>query len=243
MKRLAVIALLLCGALRGQDALPLYAVLAGASSAPSWTPLSLSPWAWYKADGNASDASGNGRNGTFTTPVYTNGVNAQAFFFNGAGYVGTVTNRMAGALTVCFWLRLKSDYVNTQYIISDANSGGGASTFGVQFGNTDKEFGFGQNNRIVSVSSVDLQDNNWHHIAVVRSGSAGAWTITWYFDGALDKADNSAVNLAASGNGKITIGRVGDFNALHLKGDVDDMLIFTDALTAQQVAQIYGWRQ
>lgn len=245
MRRLAVIicSLLITLAAQAQDAAPLLPFVTAESSWPSWTPLSLSPWAWYKADGNATDSSGNGRNGTFTTPIYTNGVNSQAFFFNAAGYVGTVTNRMAGALTVAFWLRLKGDYTSSQYIISDANVAGGATTFGIRFGSTDNEFEFFHNNSVASVSSVDLHDNNWHHVAAVRSGSAGAWTITWYLDGALDEADNTAVNPAESGNGKITIGRVGDLNLLLLKADVDDVLIFTNALTPTQIGQIYDWRQ
>ena len=71
----------------------------------------------------------------------------------------------------------------------------------------------------------------WHHVAVVRSGS----TCTIYLDG----ASKGSLTLAASNNpsGVIRLGRSDEIHQ-QFYGFIDDVAVFTSALSASQVAAL-----
>ena len=71
---------------------------------------------------------------------------------------------------------------------------------------------------------------NWHHLAIVKSGS----TVTWYVDG------NSFSDLGSGGTGGFTfkyIGAAASISNYYLNGSMDEVAIFDYALTSKQIKQ------
>ncbi len=108
---------------------------------------------------------------------------------------------------------------------------------GVYFiGNGD---GRGGNNKIsirIGTGSLDVPiaasfQESWHHLAVVRKGT----TITVYLDG----VSKGTLTLSSSNNPSGTI-RLGRSDEIHQQfyGFIDDVAVFTQALTASQVAAL-----
>jgi len=99
--------------------------------------------------------------------------------------------------------------------------------------------GGGGNNRIsirIGSGSLDVPipatfRETWHHVAVVRSGS----TCAIYLDG----ASKGSLTLAASNNpsGVIRLGRSDEIHQ-QFYGFLDDVAVFTSALSASQVAAL-----
>lgn len=100
-----------------------------------------------------------------------------------------------------------------------------------------------QNGQSVDATSTgSITDANWHHVVVVRTGSAGAWTITFWIDGA-SSSHSTAVNPwpNTAQNGQFTIGRVGDFDQFFQADFVcDDLRLFNQALDGADVSYLYA---
>jgi len=163
-----------------------------------------------------------------------------ALFFDAVGdYVNCGSDSslgIVGALTISAWIKLNSDYTSTQTIISNYN---GTSSYSLDFGRDDNEFAFIQGGTKVAVSSVALSNNNWHHIVIVRTGSAGNWDISWYFDGSFDETDNTAVNPSAA-TSYTAIGRLGTFNGFYFNGTIDEVAVWGKALSANDISDLYA---
>lgn len=84
-------------------------------------------------------------------------------------------------------------------------------------------------------TTASIKDNNWHHVACVRDGSTGRI----FIDGV----------LAATGSGSIrsldpsltvAVGYDARNNNTYLKATVDDVRVYADALSGQQLLRIAG---
>ncbi|MBR9704297.1 LamG domain-containing protein, partial [Candidatus Pacearchaeota archaeon] len=194
------------------------------------------------------DYSGNGNNGTYTKNG-TGGINDSGYydkagFFDGDGdYVnvgggsGSVLD-IAGDMAISVWIKLDSDYTSTQSMVGDTTWGGSTDRFHFEFGRTNNEFSFHQNNVIVSVSSVSLSDDNWHNVVVVRNGTSGDWDISWYLDGVFDETDNTATNPSAT-EANTSIGRGGDLDSLYFQGSIDEVMIYNRSLSQEEITLLY----
>jgi hypothetical protein len=77
---------------------------------------------------------------------------------------------------------------------------------------------------------------NWHHLAVVKSGS----TVTWYIDG------NPYTNLGSGTTGGFTmnyIGAAGGSSIYFLNGQLSNVAIFESALDASAITTLYNGGQ
>ena len=87
--------------------------------------------------------------------------------------------------------------------------------------------------------AADYQDNEWHHVAVVKS-STGADGVAVYVNGVFMDAAN-AFDLDTF-DSSITIARQGHdaCNGFYL-GDLDDIALFDHALSENEINDIYVW--
>jgi len=230
MKRAILIALMLVGGARAQ----MFAQRFG----QSWTPLTLGPVAWYRGDGNALDSSGNGYNGTWSgTESYTNGVNAHAFWFDGAssvnsGNITTVTN-----MTVAAWVNPIG-----------SNEDGYIFAFGSPVAkNINVQWNGGVDRLLVYVPSGYIQSDavfsefgQFVHIAVVFEGT----NILFYKNGAAAGAATRA-DLPTIGAMPIYIGnrQGGSSAATFWNGAIDGAVVYPTAPTPAEITQLYNWRQ
>ena len=207
-----------------------------------WSPLSLSPVAWYRGDGNALDSSGNGRNGTWDTSAsYTNGVNAQAFDFKAVGSVACPTNSFSdGDFSVSLWAFCRSGSGNRgvfcsrgywnitgQWLFYDISA--------VVAGNVSwRSDTFGLYLNVPNVYDA------WTHWALVRSGDV----FQIWRNGTIAGASTNAISMSNARPFRIGA-RTSSVDVLEQQfaGAIDDVLPFDRALTPAEITQLYQYRQ
>jgi hypothetical protein len=89
-------------------------------------------------------------------------------------------------------------------------------------------------------ATAALPTGAWHHVAVVLTGAGG----TMYLDGQV-AATNTALTLVPSSlgsTGNNWVGRSQYTADPYLDGQIDDLVIYARALSAQEIAAVYAQR-
>ncbi len=197
--------------------------------------------AHYAFDGNLSDGSGKGFNGTAVGQVaYGTGVEGQALQLNGTdAYVTVAGVGVAGAAsrTIAGWAK-----ADTTSITAWTNVFGftGASVDGQHFdiqavGDTGTTtlgyYGLHRHGWEQDILPIDLE---WHHLAATFDGA----TVSWYGDGRpIGSAAVSNVNTP----GEIRMGKRQD-NDNFFPGSVDEVRVYDRALSDGEIAWLAGKR-
>jgi len=195
------------------------------------------PLGWWKFNGDATDSSGNGFNGTANgEPVYIDGVNGQAIQMDGVDdfvVVGSVGISGTMPRTIAGWA--KADTTN---IVDWTNVFGFTST---PDGGCDLSFDIdkigGANQYCIhcycfEVGYVEI-DLEWHHLAATYDGT----TIKWYSGGKL--AGSQARVLATQDN--VQMGKRGHAAGGNWPGSVDDVRIYNYALSGLEIKSLAGY--
>ena len=195
----------------------------------------------YPFDGSPADVSGNGRTATVYGAGYVAGRSGSALDLDGtSGYVALPGGILAGAtnFTVALWARL--DTVTTWSRLFDLGTGTGAYMFltprssagTARFAITTG--GSGGEQRIDAPSA--LPAGAWTHVAVTRGGNLGVL----YVDGA-EVARNSALTATPAALGDTTQNWLGrsQYADPYLDGALDNVRLYSRALTAAEVSTLY----
>lgn len=200
-------------------------------------------WAFDEASGSSAvDSAGGDHNGTLRgAPTRVSGRYSRALRFDGVDdYVdlGNIFNIGANRnVTVSAWINTTNKALSSgdsQRIISKQGSGTSALTIRLK---ADGRAGFvvrsGSANGIEVLGSRDLTDGAWHLVTGVRNGG----TALLYVDGRLDGSLAASSGSLASSSGLF----IGAFQPgeQYFKGTIDDARIYTRALSAQDVADLY----
>ena len=193
------------------------------SSLKFWNKLNVDTSNWNGSDWTISNSSAN----------YTNSLQ-----FNGtSSYIDTSSFTTSGDdVTISIWLNAinisaSSPSTTGALVYGDANNfiyynvneviyakiNGSTSILVANSGGVPQIFGTG----------------NWHHLAVVKSGS----TVTWYVDG------SPFSDLGTGGSGGFTmnyIGAAGGSSIYFLDGQLSNVAIFESALDASAITTIYN---
>jgi len=211
---------------------------------PTPTPVCTSPppnmVSWWPGDGNANDIQG-GNNGSLQIgATFAPGKVAQAFSFDGVDDFVTVPNssnlNLTQALTIDAWVhpsvanqnggiveKTVGDHVNTQYLM---DLEGGVVFFRVIVVP-------GVDHRTVHSNSV-IPINQWTHIAGTWDGA-----IMKLFINGIQQTETVEVTPPInSGNGPTRIGSLGD-NIYHFAGLIDEVEIFSRALSTEEIVALY----
>lgn len=203
--------------------------------------------AWWPFDGNANDASGNGRNATlFNTAHYVAGVSGQAAYLTGRGHTGTNGDHILfpfigmsnqPAFTVSLWVKhdgYAGLYDHGENYISFRKPCG--NTIYIAFWGTPWNFFYGTANRNVQIPSDGSEWGNWVlHTLVYSNG-----TIFAYKNGIYGGATNGAMVEAESEGGLgIHWFCSGGTVSTRFIGGIDDVRIYSRALSADEVSQLY----
>jgi hypothetical protein len=205
----------------------------------------------YRAEGNANDAVG-GAHATFSSASYASGRYGQSFSFNGAGqYVAlppAVGDFGAGDFTVAVWLNTTSPIA-----VSDVLSKRGSCSGGSPYQGFDLRMGGVAGNLYLEIwtsagyvgfgtSGVRVNDGLWHHVAVVRQGSAvrihvdGTTRATSAISGSIVDPTNTPVYL---GVGRCVPGAPGSNGAQDgtawLNGRLDEVGLYRRAMSASEL--------
>jgi hypothetical protein len=187
----------------------------------------------------AADATGSGNTGTVTgSATWVSAVHNNGFSFNGttkiqaSGLIGSPSN-----VTVAAWANLTAADTNGAEVISlgdrfvlrldDASS-------------TRATFWNGSSWVTVSISQT-FAGTGWHHFAATFDDAAN--TLRLYVDGVQAASVTTSSSISYFGGGSNTvIGRHGNAATNRdFTGTMDDVRVYSDALTATQVAELYGF--
>ena len=210
------------------------------------TPLpQTNPVVWYKFDETsgtvASDASGNGKNGTVTGGTWVAGKIANAVNLSGstqyisapAGVVSTLND-----FTIATWVKVTTNSTWARIFDFGANSNTYmflAPTAGstIRFAITTSGNGAEQ---VINGTSA-LSTGVWHHVAVTHIGNTG----TLYVDGAV-VGTNTNMTLRPSSMGSTPNNYIGksQFADPYLNGQVDDFRIYNRGLSGAEVQGLFN---
>ncbi len=214
-------------------------------------PSLIGYWAMNEGTGTVTtDGSGSGNSGTLTNgPTWTTGPSGSfgsGITFDGSNdYIdlGSPANlNITGDVTVAAWFKANGDYTTAQGLVGNIPGGGNVANYFLTFGYTDNkmEFWNNANDKVVS-SATSISNDNWHHYVGTRTGSTNNWTDKIYIDGVLDNTvTGSTQNPNGGATDPVALGRAGAFNGYYLKGSIDDVRIYSRALSAAEIAQLYA---
>lgn len=143
-------------------------------------------------------------------------------------------------ITISGWFKFRNRSSVNGFLGNGA--AGGSGGFAFEIGRTANKLGWLQNsNTIDAVSTGIITDANWHHIVLVRTGSTGSWTITFYIDNASSAHSTSANPAPLVNNGQFTIGRYGDFSGgFNSSCLMDDLRVWNQALNSGDVSHLWN---
>lgn len=194
---------------------------------------------WWPFDGNANDKSGNGFNGTVLNAISTTdrfGDINKAYSFNNATGGIVINNILAidSIYSISCWVNSNVPIGSQARFISNDWSNCGEF---VVYQNNPGTFGFGTNQTCssnVEVNNDTIHLNSWYHVTAIRNLDS----IKLYINGVLASSDfNNSQNSNIAN--KLFIG--GDpFQPLgFFNGKIDDLGIWSRALTSQEVSNLY----
>jgi hypothetical protein len=192
---------------------------------------------WWTAEGNALD-NVNTNNGMVVNEVkYGPGEDGQAFIFNGSSSyiaIGNPANLQLQDFTIEAWIRRSSSS-------SASLAAGNADLFA--YGNGGYGFGIYNDGSLyltrAGVSSVQaasgLTDtNNFHHVAVTKSGTSVIFYLDGTSVGTLDYDDIFTFG------GVVSIGAEGGDEQAPFYGAIDELAVYSRALVPAEIQAIYN---
>lgn len=218
-----------------------------ASFAPVGQPISTK--AYYPLNGNSTDYSGNGNNGTDTAITYPQGKFGQAAKFDGStsGIASSNISALNGAsfLTYSCWVNPTAlgsfkPFMSKEQT-SDGNNrtilGTGANATGdiwCQLANGSNSYGY---------SSVVLNTSRWYHLVMTFDGtqSTNATKLLCYVNGVQQTLTFSGTipsTLTSSAYGQY-IGVENNAGGAFFNGLIDEVIIESRALTPAEVSTYY----
>jgi hypothetical protein len=221
---------------------------------------------WH-LNGTGSIVSGDNipaQNGVAGTAVNANGTGLSyvtggrlnsAISFDGTDHITVpYTQTSVSQYTISVWVR--SNATGNRVFVENRGSGAGQSltlSMGTNPGGctaTNGRVSFGVDSNGVYIgrcmSGGSINDNNWRHVVGVWSGTSGAAVaatqFTIYIDGAAVAMTSRTVGTAPtapiSGLGNMKIARHDPWS-VNYSGELDEIAIWTRALTATEVQQLY----
>ena len=207
------------------------------------------PAAWWRFDEASGrtvyDSSGNGNDGTIQGSYSRDtGACGDALYFNGYSTYVTVpdsdTLDAPGSITYTAWLKPEttSNYHEWTCLLDKGDSTGsnyryyawkylGVSSFSILTG-ADSEF---------EVDGYDYNYGEWQHLAFVADKDAG--TAKLYVNGEYFGATTYSPSSGIVNNLDLTIGMRQTIDRYRYKGYMDEVMLFTEALTDNQIRSIY----
>lgn len=200
---------------------------------------------WWKLDGDASDEIG-GNNGNLIGGVnFVQGKFGQAANFNGSSTAIIEMNSFANLplgnnpRTMLAWIK-PSGYPDTTYNGIVAYSGGGAPNDGslLSIQDTGMLSQAFWNNDAYQTTGAPATLNAWNQVAFTYSGGTA---INFYMNGKFVQTSSLTSGIAAATTSTGFLPRIGctDAPGRCFDGQIEDVMIFNQALTQNQITAIY----
>lgn len=199
--------------------------------------------AWYPFNGNANDESGNGNNGKVNGATLTNdrfGNDSKAYYYKGTdanSYISASinTSQINGAFTISFWCsRSGNGYLSPRIMKFYANNDGlGTVAFGWANGAAPSVI-FKTQTQTPSYNYNTVSNNTWTHMVLISNGIS----VKLYQNGVLINSNQVSGLTLLSGN--LNIGRMTNPDYDSFNGKIDDIGIWSRALTQDEIFTLYN---
>jgi len=201
--------------------------------------------AYYKLDGNATDSNGTATvyDGTPTNVNWTQGRFGSAGGFNGSSSFIDTNAKIPASLdfSVSFWIKSSDTSSGTHFLFSTKGS---YTTNGWFIENSSGYLVYGEGNGVDNATSQTspsiIADGIWNHVVVTREAGG---TVNMYINNSRVITDGSvgAYFMTSSTWAYDThIGRYSVNSGYFYNGDLDQVKIFDEAITAEQVTTLYN---
>lgn len=154
----------------------------------------------------------------------------------------TAFDQLAPGITVCMWIRPDAPVVSSANLVDKSTDGleGGWNTY-LQ-GGGDVRLGFYTRYKAYKQGITNLALGAWHHVCSVWDGTAGDAGIQLYLDAGIETiGGNDAGEAPQADDSDASIAIGGGSNPLHyFKGAIDELMIFSRHLTANEIATLHA---
>lgn len=201
---------------------------------------------WLPLDGDAEDASGNDNDGTVNGATLVDDMDGNpgnAYMFDGNDdYIEILDSAELDGmddLTVCLWVNItsKSDW---DYILSKSIDTFATSSYGIGMDNSpDQLIGFSirtPSGTAIAKTDNSLSLNQWYHVCGIYDGSE----VSIWVNG-IKQTDNDT-NSGSIFDTSLPV-RIGTAETNLFNGVIDDVRIYSTALTQQEIQAIYQDQQ
>lgn len=205
--------------------------------------------AYYPLEGNGTDASGNGHNGSMISgPVTTNGRIGQALYlYSSVGRV-SVPGSSAFAFTnlsISAWVRC-NNYSNPtpSYIVTDSTSTGveGGFEFDVTRGTLHMHYRTSTSPIFYDTYSplvfTPSDNNKWHHVAVTCEYTGTGYTIRMYKNGVLIQTTITTSARMAYSMSNLILGT--NYDLRRFDGVIDEVYLYNRVLTGAEIQALFA---
>jgi hypothetical protein len=203
--------------------------------------------AHYKLNGDFTDASGNGNNGTnsgATFSVNRNNFSLKASDFNGTNQSVVINNstslsQISNEITMTVWARIEGydraiDNKDYAVLLCKANNENKAQ---FRIALTPNSYSIINNGKLGEVSSSKpIALNKWVHLAAVIKDSLAKV----YLDGELVGTNVLGSTYGLEKNSPLTLGRDDAGGVEFFDGKLDDIRIYNRAVSDQEISSIYN---
>ena len=198
---------------------------------------------WWKLDDGGGTAAKDssrafkGNDGKLVgDPKWVKGRKGGALRFDGSQYVslGNIFQGSYPEISIACWVRHgRSQWQN----IVERSAWDNPDGIGLLMDYNGTSVTFGHYGIVGASSKVNVQDNQWHHVAGTMRQSGSDYIYSIYVDGRLDNAATNSVGLAPTTHGW-AIGARYDGTWTY-RGLVEDVRIYDRALSAAEIQTIY----
>lgn len=144
-----------------------------------------------------------------------------------------------GELTISAWVNTNTIAVGSRSILSSTNAAGSLCQIGFNInGSTGGILDINWLTVTIVSSTTALLADTWYHVVAVRSGSTGVWRGTIYINGKQDAS--AAVAANPSVQQVYSIGRRGGNAARFWSGFMDEVRVYSRALSAMEIGSLYS---
>src|SRR5258706_1764805 len=227
-----------------------FSLLLSLDNAPAQTNNSSPPTAglvgWWRGDSNASDSAGN-HSGTLLGMGFTTGVYNQAFAAGDGNKRVLIPDdaafQLTNSVTMAAWVK-PSGY--GQVILFRGDSRGGLDPYQIGL-DTSSRFGLAIEDAVGGYADVwaptALPYNQWTHVAATLEGTTGSLRV--YINGALVAENFTLVRpfgaLIPSADPGLSIGNVTPGYDFPFRGGIDEVVLYSRALSADEMISLATW--
>src|SRR3989338_43253 len=214
----------------------------------------VSHWKMDETTGTtASDSAGTNTGTLINSPTWTTGKLNNALSFDGINDYTNISNESnfdferTNSFSASAWIKIAPTTVENSILGKEFN--GPTYTGWAFYVEPDSVRVFLVNkwdapsNGIVKNSSIQVDDNLWHHVAFTYNGTSLASGINIYIDGVLSNGTVTRDNLSASmlNNVPLNIGSSVSGSANYFKGVLDEIRVYNRVLSSSDITELYNY--